>query len=68
VGGRPPYRPSAPSARFTPPQQRDQNFKGPHKPYKMAVQSNKATATARQGSSNGDLGSASIVKGPCYKL
>ena len=29
VGGRPPYRPSTPGARFRPPQQRGQNFWGP---------------------------------------
>jgi hypothetical protein len=64
--GRPPYRPSAPGARFKPPQQRGQNFRGPQKPYKMAVQSNKATVTTGQGSSKGAMGSAGIVKGPCY--
>jgi hypothetical protein len=53
AGGRPPYRPSAHGARFRPPQQRDQGFKGPQKPYKMAVQSNKATTSAGQGSSKG---------------
>jgi hypothetical protein len=66
VGGRPPYLPSAPSARFRPPQQRGQNFRGPQKPYKMAVQSNKATTSAGQGSSKGVVGSAGTVKGPCY--
>jgi hypothetical protein len=66
AGGRPPYRPSAPGARFRPPQQRGQNFKGPQKPYKMAVQSNKATASVGQGSSKGAMASAGIVKGPCY--
>jgi hypothetical protein len=66
VGGRPPYRPSAPGARFRPPQQRSQNFRGPQKPYKMAVQSNKATASVGQGSSKGAVGSAGTVKGPCY--
>jgi hypothetical protein len=66
VGGHPPYRPSAPSARFRPPQQRGQNFRGPQKPYKMAVQSNKATVTAGQGSSKGAVRSTGTVKGPCY--
>jgi hypothetical protein len=32
----------------------------------MAVQSNKATASAGQGSSKGAVGSAGTVKGPCY--
>jgi hypothetical protein len=32
----------------------------------MAVQSNKATTSAGQGSSKGAVGSAGTVKGPCY--
>ena len=32
----------------------------------MAVQPNKATATAVQGSSKGAVGSAGTVRGPCY--
>jgi hypothetical protein len=66
AGGHPPYHPSAPGARFKLPQQRGQGFKGPHKPYKMAVQSNKATASVGQGSSKRVVGSAGTVKGPCY--
>jgi hypothetical protein len=37
------YRPPAPGARFRPPQQKAQNYKGPQKPYKMAVQLAKTT-------------------------
>jgi hypothetical protein len=66
AGGHPPYRPSAPGARFRPPQQRGQGFKGSQKPYKMAVQSNKATASVGQGSSKGAMGSTGTVKEPCY--
>jgi hypothetical protein len=40
------YRPSALGARFRPPQQKTQNYKGPHKPYKMAVPPAKTAATA----------------------
>jgi hypothetical protein len=31
------YRPPTPGARFGPPQQKAQNYKGPQKPYKMVV-------------------------------
>ena len=34
----------------------------------MAVQSNKAAATAVQGSSKGAVGSAGTVRGPCYNF
>jgi hypothetical protein len=40
------YRLSAPGARFWPPQHKTQNYKGPQKPYKMAMPSAKTTATA----------------------
>jgi hypothetical protein len=60
------YRPSAPCARFRPPQHKTQNYKGPQKPYKMVVPLAKTTATARQGNSKGAIGSAGTVRGPCY--
>jgi hypothetical protein len=66
MANRPTYRPSAPGARFQPPQQRGQNFRGPQKPYKMAIQPAKTTASAGQGSSKGAVGSAGTVRGPCY--
>jgi hypothetical protein len=66
TGGHPPYCPSAPGARFGPPQQKAQNYRGPQKPYKMAVQPAKTTATARHGSSKGAVGYAGTVRGPCY--
>jgi hypothetical protein len=60
------YRPSAPGARFRPPQHKTQNYKGPQKPYKMAVPPTKITAAAEQNNSKGAIGSAGTVKGPCY--
>jgi hypothetical protein len=45
VANRSAYRLSAPGARFRPPQQKTQNYKGPQKLYKMAVQPAKTTAT-----------------------
>jgi hypothetical protein len=58
------YRPSAPGARFRPPQHKTQNYKGPQKPYKMAVPPARIAATTGQGNSKGAIGSASTVKGP----
>jgi hypothetical protein len=66
MGGCPPYRPPTPGARFRPPQQRGQNFRGPQKPYKMAVQPAKTATIVGQGSSKGAMGSAGIVRRPCY--
>jgi hypothetical protein len=66
AGGHPPYRPSAPGVRFWPPQQKAQNFKGPQKPYKMAVQPAKTAVTTGQGSSKGAMGSTGIVRRPYY--
>jgi hypothetical protein len=60
------YHPSAPGARFRPPQHKTQNYKGPQKPYKMAVPPARTAAAARKGNSKGAIGSAGIVKGPCY--
>jgi hypothetical protein len=60
------YRLSAPGARFRPPQHKTQNYKGPQKPYKMAVSPTRTAATAGQGNSKGAIRSAGIVKGPCY--
>jgi hypothetical protein len=60
------YRPSALGARFRPPQHKTQNYKGPQKPYKMAVPPARTAAAMGQGNSKGDIGSASTVKGPCY--
>jgi hypothetical protein len=60
------YHPSAPGARFRPPQHKTQNYKGPQKPYKMAVPLARTAATAGQGNSKGAIGSAGTVKGPCY--
>jgi hypothetical protein len=40
------YRPSALGARFRPPQHKTQNYKGPQKPYKMAVPPAKIIAAA----------------------
>jgi hypothetical protein len=62
------YRSSAPGARFRPPQHKTQNYKGPQKPYKMAVPPARTAAAAGQGNSKGAIGSASIVKGPCYNF
>jgi hypothetical protein len=36
---------TAPSARLRPPQHKNQNYKGPQKPYKMVVPPAKTTAT-----------------------
>jgi hypothetical protein len=60
------YRPSAPGARFRPPQHKTQNYKGPQKPYKMVVPPARTAATAGQGNSKGAIRSAGTVKGPCY--
>jgi hypothetical protein len=60
------YRPSAPGARFRPPQQKNQNYKGLQKPYKMAVPLAKIATTAGQGNSKGAIGSAGTVREPCY--
>jgi hypothetical protein len=60
------YRPSAPGARFRPPQHKTQNYKGPQKPYNMAVPPARTAATAGQGNSKGAIRSAGTVKGPCY--
>jgi hypothetical protein len=60
------YRPSASGARFRPPQQKTRNYKGPQKPYKMAVPPAKTAATVGQGNSKGAIGSAGTVRGPCY--
>jgi hypothetical protein len=60
------YRPSAPRARFRPPQHKTQNYKGPQKPYKMAVPPARTAATVGQGNSKRAIGSAGTVKGPCY--
>jgi hypothetical protein len=60
------YHPSAPGARFRPPQHKTQNYKGPQKPYKMAVPPTRTATTAGQGNSKGAIGSTGIVKGPCY--
>jgi hypothetical protein len=60
------YHLPAPGARFRPSQQKAQNYKGPQKPYKMAVQPAKTAATTGQGSSKGAVGSAGTVRGPCY--
>jgi hypothetical protein len=57
------YRPSAPGARFRPPQHKTQNYKGLQKPYKMAVPPIRTAATVGQGNSSGAIGSAGIVKG-----
>ena len=56
------YRPPAPSARFRPSQQRNQNAQQPQrnqKPFKMAV----PQAKTGQGSSSG---AATQVRGPCF--
>jgi hypothetical protein len=60
------YRPSAPGARFRPPQHKTQNYKGPQKPYKMVVPPARTAAATGQGNSKGAIGSAGTVKGPCY--
>jgi hypothetical protein len=60
------YRPSAPGARFRPPQHKTQNYKGPQKPYKMVVPPAKTTAAVKQSNSKRAIGSAGTVKGPCY--
>jgi hypothetical protein len=60
------YRLSAPGARFRPPQHKTQNYRGPQKPYKMAVPPAKITIAAEQSNSKGAIGSAGTVKGPCY--
>jgi hypothetical protein len=60
------YRPSAPGTRFRPPQHKTQNYKGPQKPYKMAVPPARTAVTVGQDNSKGTIGSASTVKGPCY--
>jgi hypothetical protein len=60
------YRPSAPGARFRPPQHKTQNYKGPQKPYKMAVPLARIVATTGQGNLKGAIGSAGTVKGPYY--
>jgi hypothetical protein len=60
------YRPSAPGARFRPPQHKIQNYKGPQKPYKMVVPPARIAAATGQGNSKGAIGSAGIVKRPCY--
>jgi hypothetical protein len=60
------YRPSAPGARFRPPQHKTQNYKGPQKPYKMVVPPARIVAAVGQGNSKGAIGSASTVKEPCY--
>jgi hypothetical protein len=63
---RPAYRPSAPGARFRPPQHKTQNYNGPQKPYKMATPPARIAATTGQGNSKGAIGSAGTVKGPYY--
>jgi hypothetical protein len=63
---RPAYRPSAPGARFRPPHHKTHNYKGPQKPYKMAVPPARTAATTRPGNSKGAIGSAGTVKGPYY--
>jgi hypothetical protein len=60
------YRPSAPGVRFRPPQHKTKNYKGPQKPYKMAMPPARIAAVAGQGNSKGAIGSAGTVKGPCY--
>jgi hypothetical protein len=60
------YRPSTLGARFRPPQHKTQNYKGPQKPYKMAVPPAKTATTAGQGNSKRAIGSAGTVRGPCY--
>jgi hypothetical protein len=60
------YHPSAPGARFRPPQHKTQNYKGPQKPYKMAVPPARIVEAMGQGNSKGAIGSAGTVKGPCY--
>jgi hypothetical protein len=60
------YRPSAPGARFRPSQHKIQNYKGPQKPYKMAMPPAKTVATAGQGNSKGAIRSAGTARGPCY--
>jgi hypothetical protein len=57
---------TAPGARFRPPQHKNQNYKGPQKPYKMVVPPAKTTATVGQGNSKRAIGSAGTVRGPCY--
>jgi hypothetical protein len=51
---------------FRPPQHKTQNYKGPQKPYKMAVPPGRTTTAAGQGNSKGAIGSVGTVKGPCY--
>jgi hypothetical protein len=60
------YRPSTPGARFRPSQHKTQNYKGPQKPYKMAVPPARTVAAMGQGNSKGAIESAGTVKGPCY--
>jgi hypothetical protein len=60
------YHPSTPGARFWPPQHKNQNYKGPQKPYKMAMPPAKTATAAGQGNSKGAIGSAGTVNGPCY--
>jgi hypothetical protein len=60
------YCPYAPGARFRPPQHKTQNYKGPQKPYKMAVPPAKTAAAAGQGNSKGAIGSSGTVRGPYY--
>jgi hypothetical protein len=60
------FRPYTPGARFRPPQHKTQNYKGPQKPYKMAVLPTKTAVATGQGNSKGAIGSAGTVRGPCY--